>query len=70
MENPFNAKLRIKKMLGNLPEFYREYDASEIAREAIESPDHSAVVIVCDASAPVRSLNFALQTLSVTRNAP
>lgn len=41
----------------------------EIAREAIESPDHSAVVIVCDASAPARSLNFALQTLSVTRNA-
>ena len=37
VENPFNAKLRIKKMLGNLPEFYREYDASEIAREAIHA---------------------------------
>ena len=33
--NPFNAKLRIKKMLGDLPEFYREYDVSDIGREQI-----------------------------------
>ena len=33
--NPFNAKLRIKKMLGDLPEFYQEYDLSEENREQI-----------------------------------
>ena len=33
--NPFNAKLRIKKMLSNLPEFYCEYDLSKENREQI-----------------------------------
>ena len=33
--NPFNAKLRIKKMLGSLPEFYCNYDLTDEARERI-----------------------------------
>ena len=33
--NPFNAKLRIKKMLSPLPEFYCEYDLSKENREQI-----------------------------------
>ena len=33
--NPFNAKLRIKKMLGDLPEYYCAYDLSKENREQI-----------------------------------
>ena len=33
--NPFNAKLRIKKMLGDLPEYYHEYDLTKENREQI-----------------------------------
>ena len=35
--NPFNAKLRIKKMLSPLPEFYCNYDLSDEARERIQA---------------------------------
>ena len=33
--NPFNAKLRIKKMLGDLPEYYDAYDLSKENREQL-----------------------------------
>ena len=35
MGNPFNAKLRIKKMLGDLPEYFDAYDLSMENRQQL-----------------------------------